>query len=51
MASTAAPIMGSRASSATVALAVVGRNLHRLGALLLAAEAERWRGAERQRAA
>lgn len=34
-----------------VALAVVGRNLHRLGALLLAAEAERWRGAERQRAA
>ena len=34
-----------------VALAVVGRNLHRLGALLLAAEAERWRAAERQRAA
>lgn len=34
-----------------VALAVVGRNLHRLGALLLAAEAERWREAERQRAA
>jgi len=34
-----------------VALAVVGRNLHRLGALLLATEAERWRAAERQRAA
>ena len=34
-----------------VALAVVGRNRHRLGALLLAAEAERWREAERQRAA
>ncbi len=34
-----------------VALAVVGRNLHRLGALLLAAEAERWREEARKRAA
>ena len=34
-----------------VALAVVGRNLHRLGALLLAEEAERRRKAERKRAA
>ncbi len=34
-----------------VALALVGRNLHRLGAFLLAAEAERWREAERKRAA
>ena len=34
-----------------VALAVVGRNLHRVGAFLLAAEAERWREAERKRAA
>jgi hypothetical protein len=34
-----------------VALAVVGRNLHRLGAFLLAAEAERWREEGRKRAA
>ena len=34
-----------------VALAVVGRNLHRLGALLLAAEAARWRMEARKRAA
>ena len=34
-----------------VALAVVGRNLHRVGAFLLAAEAERWREEARQRAA
>ncbi len=34
-----------------VALAVVGRNLHRLGALLLATEAERWRMEARKRAA
>lgn len=34
-----------------VALAVVGRNLHRLGAFLLAAEAERWREDRRKRAA
>ena len=34
-----------------VALAVVGRNLHRLGAMLLAEEAERLREAERKRAA
>ena len=34
-----------------VALAVVGRNLHRLGAFLLAAEAERRREEERKRAA
>ena len=34
-----------------VALAVVGRNLHRLGASLLAAEAERWREEMRKRSA
>ncbi len=34
-----------------VALAVVGRNLHRLGGFLLAAEAERWREEGRKRAA
>ncbi len=34
-----------------VALAVVSRNLHRLGADLLATEAERWREDMRQRAA
>lgn len=34
-----------------VALAVVGRNLHRLGAILLAEEAERLRQAARRRAA
>ena len=35
----------------TKALAVVGRNLHRLGALLLAEEADRLRKAEHKRAA